>query len=105
MITGRLNKRIILKQPVKTPDGRGGYSTVWQDMGTVWAEFRKPSLQTAETTGTIVSELIREISIRFRTDIRKGWRVVYGGKIFSVEHPPYDYGRETTVLVCKEVVK
>jgi SPP1 family predicted phage head-tail adaptor len=70
----------------------------------VWAEFRKPSLKTVEATGTIVSELIREISIRYRADIRNGWRVLWGAKVFSVDHT-YDYGKETTILVCKEVVK
>lgn len=104
MIIGRMDKRITLQAQEKTSDGQGGYTTAWVTKGTVWAEFRKPSLQTAEATGTIVSELMRAISIRFRADVRKGWRVLYGAKTFSVEHT-YDYGREATVLVCKEVVK
>jgi len=104
MIIGRMNKRVELKEPVKTADGAGGWTTVWTTRATVWAEFRKTELKTAEATGAIVSELIREIGIRYRTDVRKGWRAVYGSNTYVIDHT-YDYDRATTILVCREMVK
>lgn len=109
MIAGKMNKRILLQKPNVIPDGAGGLKPgtggKWADVVTVWAEFRKPNMQTDAANGAIISDMIREISIRYRDDVRKGWRVLYStNKIFSVEHT-YDYGRETTVLVCREVVK
>ena len=97
-------KRIVLKQPVKVSDGMGGFKSTYEPAATVWAEFWKPTLTTAENTGTIISELIRKILIWRRTDIRKGWHVVYNGRTYSVEHA-YDYEKNETMLVCREVVK
>lgn len=103
MIIGRMDKRITLQEPVKTPDGRGGYTTAWPDRATVWAEFRKPNVSTEIVAGAVSSDMTREISIRFRTDVKKGWQVIYGTRKFAVAHT-YDYGRETTIMVCREVV-
>ncbi len=75
MIIGRMNWRITLLQPVKTPDGMGGYKTSYQPAGKVWAEFRNPNVKEMTAVGTVVSDLVRLISIRRRTDIQRGWRV------------------------------
>jgi SPP1 family predicted phage head-tail adaptor len=98
MLIGRMNKRIELQSYVKT-SGIGA----WTTQVTLWAEFKKPELKTVEVAANITSELIREISIRYRTDIKKGWRVLYGNKTFEVKHT-YDYEKMATILVCSEVV-
>ncbi len=103
MIIGRMNKRIQLQEKIKTPDGRGGSKSSWSPVATVWAEFRKPNLDTMEQAGAIVSRMTQKISIRYRADVRKDWQVVYGNRIFDVLHT-YDYGKEATILVCQEVV-
>jgi len=104
MIIGRMDKRITLLKPVKIPDEMGGYKQTWENAGTVWAEFKKPSLSTVEAHGTVVSEVNQEIAIRYREDVRRGWRVEYRNRTFTVEHT-YDYGRESTVMICRELVK
>jgi SPP1 family predicted phage head-tail adaptor len=98
MLIGRMDKRIKLQAYVKV----SGVSA-WTTQGTVWAEFKKPELKTAELAGNLASELTREIGIRYRADVRKGWRVLWGTRTFDVMHT-YDYGKSTTMLVCKEVV-
>lgn len=35
-----LNRRLVLEAPGTLPDGAGGYSQVWQTLGTLWAEVR-----------------------------------------------------------------
>jgi SPP1 family predicted phage head-tail adaptor len=102
---GAKNKSIALMKPTKESDGQGGWKTIYVTVSNVWAEIKKPRLRTAESTGSIVSELFYEIIIRKRTDITKGWRIEYGEKIFSVEHPPCDFERNDIVLICKEAVK
>lgn len=104
MIIGRLNRRIELLRPGRQPDGQGGYYQNWPTAATVWAEFKKPSLSVAEVNGALASEVTREISVRYRTDVRRGWRVVCAGRTYEILHT-YDYGREATVLVCREVVR
>ncbi|SMC63274.1 phage head closure protein [Sporomusa malonica] len=98
------NKKIILQEPIKVEDDKGGRAVTGYNSYTVWAEFWKPKVVTADSTGTMLSELTRNIIIWRRSDIRKGWRVLYGSKIFSVEHV-YDWEKNETMLVCKEVVR
>lgn len=101
---GKMDKRIDLVEMVKTADGSGGYTTVATVRATVWAEFVKPRVATLQETGTVISEMAREIKIRLRTDVKKGWKIAWGLKTFDVQHV-YDADRATTVLVCREVVK
>ena len=98
MPIGRMDKRIELQSYVKVY----GVSA-WTTQATLWAEFKKPDIKTAELVGNMVSELIREIGIRYRADVHKGWRVLWGTRTFEVMHT-YDYGKSTTMLVCREVV-
>ena len=104
MNIGRMDKRIELRAPTETSDGAGGFSTTWATVATVWAEFVKPRVAAIQDTGAIISEMNREIKIRIRTDICKGWKVGYGLKTFDVQHT-YEDGRSCTVLVCREVVR
>ncbi|MCC5465545.1 phage head closure protein [Pelosinus baikalensis] len=102
-------EKIILQQVNMISDGAGGFKPAtginkWITVATVWSEFRKPNLKTEVVAGAISSVLLREIGIRYRTDVKKGWQVLYGAKTYSVEHT-YNYGTESTILVCKEVVK
>jgi len=102
------DKKIILQKPNLIPDGAGGWKPgpgdKWLNIATVWAEFWKPKVVTAEATGAILSELTRNVIIWRRTDVKKGCRVLYCTKIFSVEHV-YDYEKNETMVVCKESVK
>jgi SPP1 family predicted phage head-tail adaptor len=108
MIIGKMDKRIILQKPNLIPDGAGGYKPgtggKWLDAGTVWAEFKTPKFSTQEVSGAVASVGIREIKIRYRGDVAKGWQVVCGTEILTINHI-YHYGRAETVLVCKEVVR
>ncbi|SFM09166.1 phage head closure protein [Pelosinus propionicus] len=104
MGVNRKTKLIVLKKPVKPPDGRGGSKPTYETAATVWAEFWKPTITAVESTGTIISELIRKIAIWRRSDIRKGWQVVYNKRTYNVEHA-YDHEKNETMLVCKEVVR
>ena len=98
MIIGRMDKRIELQSYVK----KSGIDA-WTTQATVWAEFKKNEFKTVEVAGNVISELMKEISIRYRADIKKGWRVLYGNKTFEVKHT-YDYKKIATILVCSEVV-
>jgi len=103
MIIGRMNWRITLQQPVKLADGMGGSKSEWRDVAVVWAEFRIPNAKELTAMGTVISDLVRPISIRRRRDVKRGWRVLNDGRIYDVQHT-YDIDFETTILVCREVV-
>ncbi len=103
MISGRMKWRITLLRPVKTPDSMGGAKSSYQAAGKVWAEFRNPNAKELTAAGTVISDLLRLVSIRRRRDIRRGWRVQHDGRSFDVLHT-YDIDRETTMFVCREMV-
>ncbi|MCB1406474.1 MAG: head-tail adaptor protein [Rhodobacteraceae bacterium] len=49
-----LNRPMRLEEAVVTPDGLGGYSTAWTELGTLWAELRAGS--GTERRGAIAPE-------------------------------------------------
>jgi SPP1 family predicted phage head-tail adaptor len=102
---GQMDKKIILQKPVKVTDGQGGRKPSYETVTSVWAEFIRPSIQTVESAGTIVSEMLRKMIIWKRSDVRRGWQVLFGNRTFSVEHSYDDDNPLKMVLVCKEVVR
>lgn len=93
-----------LQELVKTPDGAGGFASVWTTRATAWAEPRKPTTSTEVVAGAVSSVMTREWDIRYYPDVQKGWRALWGSDVLPIVHT-YHYGRETTVIVCREVVK
>lgn len=108
MIIGKMDKRITLQKLNLVEDGKGGWKPgpggKWLDGDTIWAEFKTPKFSTEEIAGAICSVSLREIKIRYRPDVVKGWRIVYGTETMPVSHA-YHPSRSETVLVVKEVVK
>ena len=35
----RLNRRLVLEEPIRLPDGSGGYLETWSEVGILWAEM------------------------------------------------------------------
>lgn len=109
MSVSKKNKRITLQEPNLIPNGQGGRkpptgTNKFIDVATVWAEFWKPKTVTIQATGAILGELTYNLIIWRRSDVRKGWQVLYGTKVLTVEHA-YDHEKNETMIVCREVVK
>lgn len=84
-----LNRVLTLEQPVATPDGAGGFSTVWQAVGTLWAEISPGSGRDAG------GEEITLASVPYRITLRgapvgsprrpvPGQRLTEAGRVFQV---------------------
>jgi SPP1 family predicted phage head-tail adaptor len=81
---GRLNRRLVLEEPVETPDGAGGVTRSFATVATVWAELVPLSARgdvVAAETGATVTHRIR---------VRGGWpittrhRLRAGTRIFRI---------------------
>lgn len=108
-VNKKRTEKIILQKPNLVPDGAGGFKPAtgkgkFIDVATVWAEFKTPKFTTQEVAGAVASVGIREVKIIFNDDVVKGWRILYGASVMTVDHV-HSYGRSETVLVCKEVGK
>ncbi|MFN4129182.1 MAG: head-tail adaptor protein [Paracoccaceae bacterium] len=84
-----LNRLLSLEQSVSTPDGTGGFSSVWQTIGTLWAEI------TPGTGRDAGREEVTLASVTYRITLRgaavgsprrpvPGQRLTQGGRVFQV---------------------
>lgn len=60
----RLSRRLTLEAPQYAPDGAGGFVTVWNPLGTVWAELRPRAGRELEQGGASVSRVSYRITVR-----------------------------------------
>lgn len=103
MNPGRMNRRVELQAPIRVLGG-DSYVTEWQTVATVWAEFLKIR---AEVVANFTDGVRVEIAVRYRTDIKKGWRAVENAPNNTITYGVvgvYDQYRNQTVLICEEVV-
>ncbi len=84
-----LRHRLTLQQEVKTPDGAGGYTRSWQDVGDLWAEITAVSGKSIYGRerlygGQLQSEISHKIVIRYRSTVSTSMRLVFDGRIFNI---------------------
>ncbi len=86
----RLSVRLTLETPVRQDDGMGGYTHVWSEIGTLWAEMRAGSGREQ------FAEVGPESVVRWRIVVRgaahgdprrprAGQRLRLGQRIFAIE--------------------
>lgn len=100
---GDLTHRFILEARGEEPDGFGGHFTTFVPKGAVWGAPRavrgRESLRAAQ-----IDEVVdHAVTVRFRPDIRPGWRLRRGARTFDVValHDP-DERRRYLVLETRE---
>lgn len=81
---GKLDRRLVLEEPVDTPDGAGGFSRSYQTAATVWAQVSPAAARgdiTADNRGATVTH---RIVIRSRSDITTRHRLRDGARHFRI---------------------
>ncbi len=103
---GELDKYITIQYPVSTPDGHGGFTNAYVNVGNVWAKMRPLSAnerRNAEQNTMIATEMIR---IRYRSTFKPNYRIKYGNRYFKIESIlNLEEHNEWLHLMCKEVVR
>lgn len=59
-----LNRKLVLEDAYRVPDGAGGYDTAWQVLGTLWAEVRPGTGRSAGENGLPLSRVPLKITVR-----------------------------------------
>lgn len=80
----RLRHRLALQQETVTPDGSGGYTQSWQNVADLWAEILPISGKERLFAGQMQAEISHKITIRFRTGIVAGMRLLYDSRAFNI---------------------
>jgi SPP1 family predicted phage head-tail adaptor len=63
-----LNRKLTLENPVRTPDGAGGFVQTWEAMGEVWAEITPGSGRERAAGFATVSSIAFRITVRAAPD-------------------------------------
>lgn len=101
---GLLNRRVTLQSPTRTPDGRGGYTTAWNDVATLWARVEPVSTGERVAAAQVQGEISHRVTIRHRAGITTDMRLLYGTRALAIVGPPRDIEErhEAIELVCNE---
>lgn len=85
----RLQRRLVLESPERTPDGSGGFTTAWVAAGTLWADVTAQAAREELTSGA------QRPRVRYRIVVRgapvgtpqrptPAQRFREGGRVFSI---------------------
>ena len=91
--------QIAFQAPLRVPDSRGGFTTSWTTVTTVYAETWTVSSQ--EKDNSLIR--VRKFKVRYRKVMQSEWRILYAGKYFNIASVDPDKNREFMFITCKEV--
>ena len=81
---GWLRHRVVIEAAVAAADGAGGETLTWSTHATTWALIEPAGATETVVAGGLTGVLTHRVSLRFRTDITGGMRVLYRGKRYRV---------------------
>jgi len=101
---GELDQRATLQAKVLTPDGGGGYAESWQTFATMWVRIAPIAANDVFGPDAPESRVRHRLTLRRRTDLAAGQRVLVGARTFRV-HALLDEGARasTVTLLCEEL--
>jgi len=83
-VIGELSRRVTLERPDRTEDGGGGASVTWTPIATVWAAVTAAAAGEITATDDVASRVRHVLRIRWRADVRAGWRAVLDGRALRI---------------------
>lgn len=97
---GLLNHEMVLEEAVETPDGAGGFTTLWTQLATLWARLEPLDPARELWAARAAAEATHRITLRFRSDVRQGMRLRKLARLFPIlsVQDPDESGR---YLVCR----
>jgi SPP1 family predicted phage head-tail adaptor len=81
---GMLSHELVLEQPVETPDGAGGFTTVWSAVATIWARLEPLNPETEIWAGRDPTVQTHRVTLRHRPDTRQGMRFRKLTRLFPI---------------------
>lgn len=81
---GELNRRVILQDMVRTPDGAGGSEATWNAIAELWAKIRPRHAGEHLVADAVTSAATHMITIRYRNGLTPDMRFVAGSRVFEI---------------------
>ncbi len=101
-----MNKRVKLQSPSRSSDEAGGATVTWTDVASIWAAIepltgKEPYVVAQQLQG----QVSHKVTIRYRSGLTPGMRVLYDSRIFDVKSVIDPKERHSIlILACEEVV-
>jgi SPP1 family predicted phage head-tail adaptor len=85
MITpGELNRRLVLQNPVETPDGAGGVMRTYAFVARLWAKVEPVSARGAVVADAPGATITHRIIVRHRSAVTTRHRFVEGATVYRI---------------------
>lgn len=81
---GSLSRRIGIERPDRVEDLGGGGTIIWTLVDVVWASFRSAGRAERVVADALSSRVSHTMRIRWRDDVRPGWRVTVNDRPLRV---------------------
>lgn len=103
MITpGELNRRLVLQNPVETPDGAGGVMRTYAFVARLWAKVEPVSARGVVVADALVATITHRIIVRRRSVITTRHRLVEGTTVYRIVTLRDDATRRFLVIGAEE---
>ncbi len=106
-LASRMKHAVTLQKPLLTADGAGGFSTVWEEVATVWAEIAEvagaPYFGKEYAEGRAVRSLTRyKLTLRYRADITTDMRLLIDARVLRIIAVVAPIGQKDTLEMIAE---
>ena len=81
---GMFDRQITLQSNTVTRDLYGGEIRTWADQATVWCRIIPVRSDETFRTEQLRSVDMVDFDIRYRTDVKTGWRVLFEGQAYDI---------------------
>ena len=105
MRAGKLRHRVTIQQPVETQDSYGEPIITWTALDTVWGavEPLRGGESYTRNDAQLLAEADYRIRLRHRSDVTHKMRVVWGTRVFQINHVADVMERQRELhLMCEE---
>jgi SPP1 family predicted phage head-tail adaptor len=81
---GQLRTRLVLQQPVETPDDQGGVTRVWSSYGNAWAKITPLSVRPGVEADASGATQTYRITMRANFSLTLQHRIVEGARVYRI---------------------
>ncbi len=79
-----MRARVRLESPTRAADNIGGAAITWTNQGDVWAEISAGGGGQSADFDAAPSSTAYLFAVNRRADVRAGWRVIWGTRVFAI---------------------
>lgn len=98
-IIGKRRQRLMLEQPVETPDGIGGTTQSFALLATLWGAVEPLSARDRAEAQRAEGAVTHRITLRFRADLTTAMRLADGARRYRIV-AFYDADGRARDLIC-----